>query len=131
MSPPIDPDDAAEATTWREAAAEFVSARLELFALEAKEASQGAARKAALTAFAAGCAATFWLCLVAGVIGWIAAAGHAWHFVALAVAAFHLVAAFVAVVVLRRPGPPSFPLSRAELEKDRQWLSQTQETPKP
>lgn len=130
MSPPIDPDDA-QATPWREAAAEFVSARLELFTLEAREASQRAARKAALLAFAAGCGVTFWLCFVAGVIGWIAASGHPWHFVALACAAFHLVAAGIAVAVIRRPGPPSFPLSRAEFEKDRQWLSQTQETPKP
>ena len=131
MSPPIDPDAPADATSWREAAAEFVSARVELFALEAREAANRATRKVVLAAFAAGCAITFWLCLVAGVIGWIAAAGHPWHTVALGTAAVHLVAGGIAAVALRRPGPPTFPLSRAELDKDRQWLSHPQDTPKP
>lgn len=83
-----------------------------------------AARKGALVALIVGCGMIAWMAAVAGLIGWIASAGPnvKWHFVALGAALFHLVLAGIAAAVLRRPAPPAFSLSKAELSKDREWL---------
>lgn len=110
--------------TWRETAVEFVSARIELVALEASQAGRAAAGRGILLAFIAGCAMTAWLTGIAGLIGWVASAGSGtpWHWIALAAAMLHLLLALVACAALRRPAPPSFPLVRAELSKDREWL---------
>lgn len=110
---------------------EFVSARMELVALEAREAGMRAARRGVLIAFIGGCAMTAWLTGMAGLIGWIATSGSgiAWHWVALAAAALHLLLAGIAVQVLRRPTPPTFPIARAELSKDREWLLNLKDKP--
>lgn len=112
---------------------EFVSARMELVALEAREAGVAAARKGVVAAFVAGCAMTAWLTGMAGLIGWVATSGNgiAWHWVALAAALLHLILAGIAVAVLRRPAPPAFPLVRAELSKDREWLLNLKDKPRP
>jgi uncharacterized membrane protein YqjE len=120
-------------SSWRESAVEFVSARIELVALEAREAGIATARKGVLLAFIAGCAMTAWLTGMAGLIGWVATSGNgiAWHWVALAAAVLHLILAGIAVAVLRRPAPPAFPLARAELSKDREWLLNLKDKPRP
>lgn len=101
---------------------EFVSSRVELFSLEAKEAGASAAKKVALLLLIVCCAMVAWLAVVAGVIGWIAAAGVPWYFAALGAAAFHLLLAGIAAILLRRPAPPAFSHTKAELAKDREWL---------
>ncbi len=117
--------------SWRETAVEFVSARLELLVLEAREAGATAARRGVLVAFIGGCAMTAWLTGMAGLIGWIATSGSgvAWHWVALAAAVLHLLLAGIAALVLRRPVPPAFPIARAELSKDREWLLNLKDKP--
>ncbi len=117
--------------SWRESAVEFVSARMELVALEAREAGATAARCGVLVAFIGGCAMTAWLTGMAGLIGWIATSGNgiSWHWVALAAAALHLLLAGIAAMILRRPTPPAFPIVRAELLKDREWLLNFKDKP--
>jgi MFS family permease len=124
--------ESSAAPSWRESAVEFVAARAELIALEAREAGRAAARRAVLLAFIGGCALTAWLTGMAGLVGWVATAGGGlpWHWVALAAALLHLLLAGIAVLVLRRPAPPAFPISRAELSKDRQWLLNLKDEPK-
>jgi hypothetical protein len=122
--------EARTASSWRESAVEFVSARMELLALEAREAGQMAARRGVMAAVIAGCAMTAWLTGVAGLIGWIAAAGKfPWHFAALGAAVLHAVVAGFIVLALRKPAPPAFPLSKAELLKDREWLIHLKDKP--
>jgi len=111
-----------ERPSWRESAVEFVSSRVELFSLEAKEAGKSAAIKVAFAVFAACCLLVAWLVAVAGLIGWIASGTGSWYFVALGAAAFHLLLAGIAAMLLRRPAPPAFQHSKAELSKDREWL---------
>ena len=101
---------------------EFVSSRLELFSLEAKEAGTSVAKRAALVIIILGCAIMAWLAIVAGLIGWVAAAGVPWYFAALGAAALHLLVAGIAAILLRRPAAPTFPHLKAELAKDREWL---------
>ncbi|WP_367874622.1 phage holin family protein [Luteolibacter sp. Populi] len=107
---------------WRESALEFVAARLELASLEAKEAGKYAALRAALVLVIGFCAVVAWLAIVAGLVGWIASNGVAWYFIALGAAFLHLLVAGIAVAILRRPVPPAFPHTKAELSKDREWL---------
>lgn len=116
----------------RKSAVEFVTARLELVALEARDAGRMAARRGLLLAFIAGCAMTAWLAGIAGLIGGIAASRLAipWHLAALGVAVLHLLIAGVAAMVLRRPTPPAFPHARDELAKDREWLLNLKDRPK-
>lgn len=132
MTDPLEPAIQPPPSSWRESAVEFVSARMDLFALEAKDASQSAARRVALIILICGCAVIAWMAVVAGLIGWIAASqGEVpWHFVAIGMAVFHLLLAGIAAAVLRRPAPPAFPLLKAELSKDREWLTQIKEAPK-
>jgi uncharacterized membrane protein YqjE len=123
--------EARQASSLRESAVEFVSARMELLALETREAGQQAARRGVMAAIIAGCAMTAWLAGVAGLIGWVAAAGKfPWHFAALGAAVLHLLVAGIVVALLRRPSSPMFSLSKAELLKDRAWLLNLKDKPK-
>ena len=119
------------ASSWRESAVEFVSARMELLALEAREAGQTAAKRGVMAAIIAGCAMMAWLAGVAGLIGWVAASGKfPLHFAALGAAVLHLLIAGLVVLAVRRPMPPVFPISKAELLKDREWLLNLKDKPK-
>jgi uncharacterized membrane protein YqjE len=131
MSRPTDPVPL-ERPDWKEAAADFVAARMELLALEAKDAGRIAARKGLAAGIAAFCAVFIWLLLVAGLIGWISAiSGMVWYGVTLLAALTHLIIAGIAVLVLRRPAEASaFPLTRNELAKDREWLRTLKDRPK-
>jgi uncharacterized membrane protein YqjE len=108
--------------SWREAAADFVSARVELIAFEAKEAKKHAAGKAVLVVIILACAVVAYLTILAGAIGWIASTGAPWYFVTLGAALLHLLVAGIAVALLKRPLPPAFTHTKAELAKDREWL---------
>lgn len=118
---------------WKSSAGEFLNARLELFRLEARQAGRNAARRVGLVVFAVGSALLCWALVMAGLIGLIAAlASWPWHFVALALGGAHLLAAGLALLALRKPSGDPFPLTRSELEKDREWLNRLfQKTPKP
>jgi uncharacterized membrane protein YqjE len=118
--------------SWRESAVEFISARLELVALESRDAGRIAARRFVLLAFIGGCAMTAWLAGIAGLIGWVASAGDGipWPLAALAACVLHLLLAGIAALALRRPTPPAFPHVRAELSKDREWLLNLKDKPR-
>jgi uncharacterized membrane protein YqjE len=128
-----DPDtDRHHGSSIGESAVEFVSARLELLSLEAQEAGKAAAKKGALVALIVGCAVMAWMAFVAGLIGWIATAGDGvkWYFVAIGAAVFHLLLAGIAAALLRKPSAASFPLTKSELLKDREWLLNLKDRPK-
>ena len=118
-------------STLRHSAVEFVSARVELLALEAREAGQYAAKRGIMVGIIAGCALTAWLAGVAGLIGLVAALGKfPWHYAALGAALLHLIVAGIVVALLRRPSSPLFTTSKAELLKDREWLLNLKDKPK-
>jgi uncharacterized membrane protein YqjE len=129
MSRPTVPESRPD---WKEAAADFVAARLELLALEAQDAGRIAVRKGICAGIAAGCAVLIWLLVVTGLIGWISAiSGMAWYGVTFFAALAHGIIAGIAVAILRRPsGAAVFPLTRNELAKDREWLRTLKDHPK-
>lgn len=135
-SPPImndvpDPDADAPPENWKALAAEFAQARIELIRLEARDAGKQAAQRAATAVFIVSCASLFWILTVAGLIGLVAAArpDWTWWYIALAAGGIHLLVGLIALLSLRRPADPVFPLTRSELAKDQAWLETLKRKP--
>ena len=122
---PVRPD-------WKESLGEFFQARLELFRLEAREAGREAASRAVAGVVAAIAIYLFWLLLLAGMIGWISSVRPDWPWwgSALIAAGVHLLVALAGMRKLREKPPETFPLTRNELAKDREWLDRIQSPPK-
>lgn len=117
------PTAAAGPVDWSEALGTLISSRIALIQLESRAASRQARQLAAVIAGAAVAACFTWALVLAGGIAALAAAtGWPWYWLALAAAAGH---ALVAAVCLRLAGAaraPAFPITRAEFQKDREWL---------
>jgi uncharacterized membrane protein YqjE len=129
--PPEPASQEAEPDSWKAMAAEFVDSRLELIRLEAQGAGRDAALRVALIAIIVSCASLTWLLLLAGLIGWIASLQDAlsWYALTFIAALLHLLVAIAAVIRLRQPGATSFPLTRNEFAKDREWLQRLKSNP--
>jgi MFS family permease len=104
--------------------AEFVSARAGLAGWEARAAARQAARKGAKAGAMLAALGFTWALLLAGGLGWAAAAGLPWHWIAIGTGLLHLLVALILAILLALPSPPAFPLTRHELEQDRAWLEQ-------
>ncbi|HSP43027.1 MAG TPA: phage holin family protein [Luteolibacter sp.] len=116
------PTPADEPAGWLDSVALLVASRIALIQFEARASARHAALRVAKIAAAALCLLFAWILLVAGGIGLLAAAtGWPWHWLAIITAVIHLIATF-ALLARHKPGEPAFPLTRAEFEKDRQWL---------
>ncbi|MEM1083074.1 MAG: phage holin family protein [Verrucomicrobiota bacterium] len=128
---PTDPTDP-ENEGWIASASNFLTTRIELVRLEAREAGKHAAKRLGLVIFIIGAALFSWLIGMAGLIGLIAASKPEWpwYWVTISVAALHLLAAVLALLALKKPAPPSFPVTRAELSKDQAWLESLKNDPK-
>ena len=108
---------------WREALMALIAARFALIELESKDAAKQGAKRAALVAAACGCGLFAWILLLAGGISLIADAnGWSWNWVALGAAVLHLLAGVILVVMAKPSAGPAFPVTRAEFQKDREWI---------
>ncbi len=66
-----------------------------------------------------------WCLLMSGVVGAIASSPALnWWQAALIVGGVHMLAAIVLFLVAKSEAPAPFPITRAEFEKDREWLNQ-------
>jgi len=109
----------------------LVSSRIELIQLESKDAAKDGARRAVMLLIAIGCLFFGWVLLLAGSVAWIAAAaGWAWYWVALGLATIHLILAYILVKLAKPAGNPTFPHTRAEFQKDREWIKNFQKASK-
>jgi uncharacterized membrane protein YqjE len=116
------PGPGASPVGWLDAIAALVASRVALIQLEAGESARRAAIRAIRFIVAAVCLLFAWLLIVVGLIGLLASAANwPWHWLAITAALLHLVAA-LALLSRKKPSEPAFPLTRAEFEKDRQWL---------
>ncbi|MCU0796415.1 MAG: phage holin family protein [Akkermansiaceae bacterium] len=130
MSFPEDPPPSSHGD-WKAALAEFAGARLELVRLEARDAGRFAAKRLVLLLIAALSGTMAWLLLMAGLLGWTTAmTGWPWWACSLLLGTVHLPPALIALALLRRPAPPAFPVTRSELQKDREWLLSLQPNPR-
>ena len=115
---------------WSEALGALVSARLALIQIESTAAARQAGRLAGTLAAGALAAFFAWALVLAGGIAALAAAtAWPWHWIALAAAAMHALAAAICLLHARSAASPAFPITRAEFQKDREWL-ETLKTPR-
>ena len=132
---PRDPSgDEGEESSFREGLEEHLKARVELLAIEAREASTFAARKGVL-GFVIGAFAFFSYALLltsaVSLLGsWLERSwpdtfdGIGWQMVALFAGVLHFLLAFILFKILKRkPDQALFEYTRAEFQKDRQWLN--------
>jgi uncharacterized membrane protein YqjE len=108
---------------WREALMALIASRFELIQLESKQARQEASRRALLVGVATGCAFAAWMLLLAGGVSLISEATHwPWNWVAVGIAGLHLIVGFILARAAKSAGTPAFPATRAEFQKDREWI---------
>ena len=116
---------------WRESLLALISARLALIELESKEAATIAARRAILIVALIACVLFTWaLVLVGGIAGLAHLSGWPWYGIAGGVAILHLVAALLFARAAQARTAPTFPVTRAEFKKDREWIKNFQQTRK-
>lgn len=117
-------------SNWREAFLSLIASRIALIQLESKEAAGLGARRAVLIVTAGICLFFTWALLLAG---GIAAISHLttwpWYWIALTAAAIHMAAAVLLAKTAKSSDQPSFPVTRAEFQKDREWIESLQKTP--
>lgn len=102
---------------------DLIATRFALIELESKDAAKDGARRAALIAAACGCAVFAWALLLAGGIPLIAGlCGCPWSLVAIGAAILHLVVGFILISLAKPSAGASFPITRAEFQKDREWI---------
>lgn len=118
-------------SSWIEALLAIVSSRAELIRLEAKVAARKGSNKAACVIAAILCITFGWSLLLAGTIGALSElAGWPWFWTALAIGAIHVI---LAIILLRKSSgtsTPLFPVTRAEFQRDREWIEKLQKNPK-
>jgi uncharacterized membrane protein YqjE len=114
---------AAAPPTWREALGTLVAARIALLEFESKAAARQAGK--CLAKLAAAAFATFFawaLGLAGGIAACAAATSWPWYWIALVAAALHGIAASIWLQLAKSVSPAAFPMTRAEFQKDREWL---------
>jgi|GEM_PF-1036702 len=114
---------------------DFISARVELASIEAKEAAEFAASKATHGIILAVCAFFTWSLFLGGLTGLLAPVASrwlegkidglpGWAAVLFALAVLHGLGALIFLGQLKKkPSTPLFELSRKEIEHDKQWLA--------
>ena len=116
---------------WSEALAVLAATRLALIELEFKHAAQAGARRASCFGALLACVFFMWALLLAGGIAVLAqAVGWPWYWIAIGGAALHLVAASCLAMTARAAAAPAFPITRAEFQKDLEWIENLQQSPK-
>jgi len=109
---------------WQEALIALVASRIELIRLESREAARAASRKGVMAGAGAALLIFGWLLALAALVGIAASVtGLGWHWVALVTALMHLIPAFFLLRAAKAAPPPTFPVTRDEFIKDREWLN--------
>lgn len=116
---------------WLDALLTMVASRSELIRIEAKDAARRSSQKAARVIAAILCIAFGWALLLAGTI---AALAHftqwPWFWIALAIGAIHILLAIILLRTSAGGSSPLFPVTRAEFQRDREWIEKLQKNPK-
>jgi uncharacterized membrane protein YqjE len=114
---------------WGEALVGLVASRAAIASLEAKEATAFFTGKLVSFLIALVCLVGVWALTLAGAIGGIAAVTEwEWYHIAFAAAGVHFLIVLVALMIAKAKRPAPFPVTRAEFEKDREWLNQLKKT---
>lgn len=118
-----DPASRHSPSGWLDALTALFEARFDLIRLEARISAADKLKRAALLAIAAACVFMAWPLLVAGVISVVSGiTGLHWSWLAIGAAFAHLLAAILFAKLAKPAAGPSFPVTRAEFQKDCEWL---------
>jgi hypothetical protein len=118
-------------TNWREALLGLIAARFALIQIESKQAAKAGAGRAARLVAAVICVFFTWALILAGGIAALShQTGWPWAWIALAAGGLHLVAAIILFQTAGRGAAPTFIATRAEFQKDREWIENFQKNPK-
>jgi len=103
----------------------LLESRAAIISIEAKQALGTSLAKIALLLVALLGVIGAWALAMVGAIGGIASATDwKWYHVAFAAAGAHLLLALFALLIAKSRKSDPFPVTRAEFEKDREWLTQ-------
>ena len=123
-----------ESSALKRAVSEFVAARIELAAIETKEAAEFAVRKAVMAVTVALCVFFVWILVMAGLTGLLDAWAEkqfadqipgvpGWVIILFALAALHaIVAIILALLLKKKPATQLYELTRQEMENDKAWV---------
>jgi len=110
---------------WKQAIPCLVSSRIAIIQAESKQAVSSVFGKVVLLIVAAFFLIIAWLLIAAGIVGVIVLTySWQWYQAAFAVAGGHIFVAVIALLLSRSKSADSFPITRSEFEKDREWLNQ-------
>jgi hypothetical protein len=117
---------------WREALMSLIASRIALIQYEAWETARQRVLRVVSVIVAAFCLFFTWALLLAGGIAAISSAsGWPWPWLAIGAAVLHLLLALILLnASSAKPAAPAFPLTRAEFQKDREWIENFQKKPK-
>lgn len=120
----------ASSESWRDAFAGLLATRLSLIKLESQDAAKQVVRSIVFVGIACLCALFGYLLLLAGAVSLVAdAGGWPWNWVAVVGALLHLVVAIIFATMAKSKGD-TFSATRAEFQKDREWLENLKKTRK-
>ena len=109
--------------SWKEAFSVLISSKIGIFKAEAKEVAAVAIVKIVLLSVAAFFLLIAWMLVNAAVVGVIAQnTPWEWYHALFGLAGGHCLVALVLFLIARTKSADPFPVTRAELEKDREWL---------
>lgn len=111
---------------WKEAIPDLIFSRIGIFRIEAQDAWEVTVRKLILlSVLLFGLFAT-WSLITAGLIGVISARFNCpWYFAAFSLGGVYLLVSLMMLLIIKRSKKTeSFPITRQEFEKDREWLNQ-------
>ncbi len=118
-------------SNWREALMSLIASRVTLIQLESNDATRHGAKRLAYLIATTFCVVFAWALLIAGLVALLSATrGWPWYGVSIGAGVLHLLVGFL----LARQAKPSeakcFPITRAEFQKDREWIENFQQTKK-
>ena len=118
----------------KRAVSEFISARVELTAIEAREAAEFTVRKLVLALAFVACIFITWISTMACLVGifgdWAEKQlanhiphTHGWVIVLVALVIIHAIVASILLMLLKKkPSAPLFELTRQEIKNDKVWV---------
>lgn len=114
-------------SNWAEALMALIASRIALIQIEARASAKAGMKRGLKVLAAVLCIFFAWILLLAGGIGAISAvSGWPWHWLSLAAGGIHLLAAFLLAKTCKEPAEQAFPNTRAEFQKDREWIENLQ-----
>ncbi len=109
----------------------LLAARLDLIQIESKDFASELTRRGSWLLAASGCALFTWaLVLVSGISIISQKLACPWDRIALGVAALHLLLGLFFARLAKPKSADTYPITRAEFKKDREWIENFQKTKK-